>query len=53
MARDVVLAWDDRRVDFATTVMTCLDHRAPILSREDRYGDLPVIYLPEKTALGA
>jgi hypothetical protein len=36
------------RVDLASTVMACLEHRAPILTREDRYGgDLPLIYLPE------
>lgn len=36
------------RVDLATTVLACLVHRAPILTREDQYGDdLPVIYLPE------
>lgn len=35
------------RVDLATTVMACLEHRAPILTGEERYGeDLPIIYLP-------
>ncbi|MEO3775558.1 hypothetical protein ABGB16_01655 [Micromonospora sp. B11E3] len=37
------------RVDLATTVMACLEHDAPILSGEARYGDgdLPVIHLPD------
>ncbi|WFE25914.1 hypothetical protein O7623_21455 [Solwaraspora sp. WMMD791] len=36
------------RVDLASTVMACLEHRAPILTGESRYGDdLPVTYLPE------
>lgn len=37
------------RVDLATTVMACLDHDAPILTGELRYGDgdLPVIPLPD------
>jgi hypothetical protein len=37
------------RADLATTVMACLDHGAPILTRDPRYGDgdLPVIYMPE------
>lgn len=36
------------RMDLATTVMACLDHDAPILTGEHRYGDdLPVIYMPD------
>ncbi|MGN9811313.1 hypothetical protein ACTMSW_18365 [Micromonospora sp. BQ11] len=35
------------RADLATTVMAALDHDASILTREDRYGDLPVISIPE------
>ena len=37
------------RADLASTVMACLDHDAPILTGEPRYGDgdLPVIRLPE------
>ncbi|MGN9777988.1 hypothetical protein ACTMS0_19830 [Micromonospora sp. H33] len=36
------------RLDLATTVMACLEHDAPILTREPRYGDgdLPVILMP-------
>ncbi|MFI6326807.1 hypothetical protein ACIBBG_00765 [Micromonospora chersina] len=36
------------RVDLAATVLACLDHDAPILTGEARYGDddLPVIRLP-------
>ncbi|WP_319462056.1 hypothetical protein [Micromonospora sp. RTP1Z1] len=37
------------RVDLATTVLACLEHDAPILTGESRYGDgeLPVIPLPD------
>ncbi|WP_262284154.1 hypothetical protein [Micromonospora sp. MA102] len=37
------------RVDLAATVLACLDHDAPILTGEGRYGtdELPVIRLPE------
>ncbi|MET8838135.1 hypothetical protein ABZV78_30090 [Micromonospora sp. NPDC004540] len=36
------------RADLAATVLACLDHDAPILTGEARYGDddLPVIRLP-------
>lgn len=36
------------RADLATTVLACLEHDAPILSGEPRYGDddLPVIAFP-------
>ncbi|MBM0237400.1 hypothetical protein JNW88_09980 [Micromonospora sp. ATA32] len=37
------------RADLASTVIACLDHDAPILTGEPRYGDgdLPVIHLPD------
>lgn len=35
------------RVDLATTVIAAFDYDATILTREHRYGDLPVIYIPD------